>query len=136
MENASKALLIAGAILIVILLIGVGMMVFNGAQESIGGAMDTMSAQEVQAFNSQFASYEGSIKGTAVKSLIQAVIASNASNTYDRYIAVNDTAVTKDTLDTAATAMSTYASGLVSTKQYTVSFGYATDGTINKVNIK
>ena len=39
MENASKALLIAGAILICILLIGVGMMVFNGAQNSIGGAL-------------------------------------------------------------------------------------------------
>ena len=35
MENASKALLIAGAILIVILLIAVGMMVYNGAKGSI-----------------------------------------------------------------------------------------------------
>jgi len=80
MENASKALLIAGAVLIVILLIGVGMMVFNGSKENVDSAMDTVSAQQIQVFNGQFSAYEGTQKGSNVRALNQAVIASNAKN--------------------------------------------------------
>lgn len=121
MENASKALLIAGAILIVILLIGVGMMVFQGAQTSIEGSLDTMSSQEVQAFNSQFSSYEGTVKGSAAKSLIQKVIASNGSNTYGRTVTaeINGTKCGDD-----ADTMSTAAAGLTTTKNYLVTFTY------------
>ena len=35
MENATKALLIAGAVLIVILLIGVGMLIFNSSTQPV-----------------------------------------------------------------------------------------------------
>ena len=38
MENASKALLIAGSVLIVILIIGVGMLVYSSMQGKIGRA--------------------------------------------------------------------------------------------------
>ena len=34
MENATKALMIAGAVLIAILIIGVGMMIYNSAKSS------------------------------------------------------------------------------------------------------
>lgn len=79
MENASKALLIAGAILVCILLIGVGMMVF----QSIGGTVDEsikqVSSQEKNAFNSQFQSYEGDkVSGSKVRALINIV---NSNNT-------------------------------------------------------
>ena len=81
MENASKALLIAGAILIVILLIGVGMMIYSGAQGTIGQATSQMSAQEIQAFNSQFEQYEGTnVNATNVKALISAVETNNQTN--------------------------------------------------------
>ena len=64
MENASKALIIAGAILISILLIGVGVMVMNGAQGGIDEAIQSMSAQEKDMFNTKFTQYEGTkIKG-------------------------------------------------------------------------
>ena len=81
MENASKALLIAGAILIVILLIGVGMMVYQGAQGSIGEAVSRMNQQEKQIYNEQFSQYEGTNKkGSQVQALIQAVSTNNAEN--------------------------------------------------------
>ena len=54
MENASKALLIAGAILIVILLIAIGMLVYNGAKSSIDKGISTMTATEKQIHNAQF----------------------------------------------------------------------------------
>ena len=46
MENASKALLIAGAILICILLIAIGMYIYNSANATIKSAASQMSQQE------------------------------------------------------------------------------------------
>ena len=57
MENASKALIIAGAILLSILLIGLGMMVYSKAK----GTLDDTGIDDVavQTFNSKFSDYEG-----------------------------------------------------------------------------
>ena len=121
-------------------------MVFQGAQTSIEGSLDTMTSQEIQSFNSQFSSYEGSIKGSSVKSLLQAVIASNGSNTYGRTVQVNSAGCRKNgeavgttslTLNPTSTGsdISGFASQLSTTSTYTVSFGYNNDGTINQVTI-
>ncbi|MCI8482660.1 MAG: hypothetical protein HFJ27_06455 [Clostridia bacterium] len=81
MENASKALLIAGAILICILLIGVGMMVFNGARDGIDEAILNMSAQQKDMFNQNFSRYVGErVTGTNVRALLQNIISSNTTN--------------------------------------------------------
>ena len=78
MENASKALLIAGAILIVILIITLGMAVYNNATSSVNQA--NLSEQEIQAWNSRFTSYQGDhVSGANVNSLIQTAISVNQS---------------------------------------------------------
>ena len=60
MENASKALIIAGAILLSILIIGLGMFIY---QQAAGAMNDTgLSDQEIQAFNQKFLQYEGTKK--------------------------------------------------------------------------
>lgn len=71
MENASKALIIAGAILLSILIIGIGMYIYNSSTNSINGAVGQISQQEVSSFNNQFSMYEGKQVGTNVKALIQ-----------------------------------------------------------------
>lgn len=78
MENASKALIIAGAILISIVLIAVGVAVVTGAQGAIDEAGGQMSSNEKRIFNEQFQSYQGTKRGSAVKSLLSTVITSNA----------------------------------------------------------
>ena len=78
MENASKALIIAGAILLAILLISLGIMVFTQAQDVTKNS--GMSKAEINAFNSQFTKYEGIRKGSEIKSLIQEVNSSNISD--------------------------------------------------------
>lgn len=80
MENASKALLIAGAILLAILIIAIGMFIYNSAQSTVNDSITTMSTQEVDAFNNQFVSYEGTQTGSNVKALIGRLIAN--ANTY------------------------------------------------------
>ena len=80
MENASKALIIAGAILISILLITVGITVMNaagGATDQVEGTSDTMARQT---FNAQFSAYEGSGKSAGdVKALIALIKSNNGA---------------------------------------------------------
>ncbi len=125
MENASKALIIAGAILLSILLISLGIMVYNNAKDTIGNAK--LDKQEIETFNSEWLSYEGSGKtASQVKSMIQAVNASNNTenkNGKKRFIkitnsgAANTTAVTSKPADAAT-------NGVANDKTYTVELGY------------
>lgn len=80
MENATKALLIAAAVLIVILLIAFGMRIFNSTSD-VGSRAETQAASTaVQAFNGQFSGFEGTISGTAIRNLQTAVAVSNQKN--------------------------------------------------------
>ena len=80
MENASKALIIAGAILLAILIISLGIMIYN---QAAGIAQNnSMNELEIQQFNQKFTQYEGSeIRGSSVRALQQVVNASNAKAT-------------------------------------------------------
>ena len=80
MENASKALIIAGAILLSILIIALGIFVFNAAKGAI--KTDQLDATEKATFNDPIAQYEGRQLGSSVKSLLSHLI-SNAGNNSD-----------------------------------------------------
>lgn len=81
MENASKALLIAGAILICILLIAIGMYIYNSANSTVDSAVSQMSQQEKDIYNAKVKSYLGdTIKGSEVKSMIDNIISMNQEN--------------------------------------------------------
>lgn len=77
MENASKALLIAGAILIAILLIALGMMAFNAGKSASDNASTSLTSTQVTSFNSQFTQMEGRKTGSEVRSLINTMITNN-----------------------------------------------------------
>ena len=93
MENASKALIIAGAVLVSILIVSLGVMLFN----NMGGAakdMADMDEQEIAAFNSKITPYLGErVSGSQVNALIQYVISNNiaATRTQERAKAINIT---------------------------------------------
>lgn len=120
MENASKALLIAGAVLIVIVLISVGMLILNSTNDVTTQAGDTSTSQAIQTFNSSFVQYEGSQKGSTVKNLKQTVKASNAANP-DHQIAGN---ILGDT------------SAVVNSKKYKITIDYGSDGYVNIINFE
>ena len=76
MENATKALLIAAAVLIAILLISLGVGVFNTASEQMGQA--DLTEYEVQKFNEKFLNYENkNTSGANVNALAQTVFTHN-----------------------------------------------------------
>ena len=118
MENASKALIIAGAILLSILIIALGMRIYNSSSSVTGGA--DLSAQEISSHNAQFEAYEGRQKGTQVKTLLNAIEKNNTEYT-DRTIEIDKGTITE----------------IKSTTTYDVSFTYeGHDGLINTCTIK
>lgn len=88
MENASKALLIAGAILLAILIIALGMRVFQNSSVNVN-----LDPQKAQAYNAEFEGYLGdNINGANVKALIRIVQSHNRANQADPslQILIND----------------------------------------------
>lgn len=78
MENATKALLIAAAVLIAIILISLGVSIVSSAQDQINRSNTSLDSAEIESFNSQFRSYEGAaVSGTKVRTLGRAVIQNN-----------------------------------------------------------
>mgnify|MGYP000071442335 CR=1 FL=1 len=76
MENASKALIIAGAILLAILIVGLGVYIYRQAAGVID--TETMDQLVVSQFNAQFEPYLGNnVSGSNVKQLIKIIKASN-----------------------------------------------------------
>lgn len=140
MENASKALIIAGAILLSILIIGLGMAIYQQASGAIGNA--NMDPQKIQAYNSEFASYEGTKSGTQVRALLDVVRSHNLANTDDPSLNVKAMTGSAASVTTAPTALVT-ASAINDIKKtvnagktYTVDFGYdANSGFIVAVGI-
>ena len=80
MENASKALIIAGAILLSILIIAIGMYIYTSSHNSISEAGSQISEQEKTSFNQQWNTYEGAQGGNNVKALLQKIIANCNTN--------------------------------------------------------
>ena len=124
MENASKALLIAGAILIVILLISLGIYIYSQAQQQIDAV--NMDEQQVLAFNNKFAPYLGnSITGSQVNALLQQVQASNSQASKMGYGSITLVGTIDSVTERADIG-----------KTYTVTPEYSSStGTINKITI-
>ncbi|MCI8999850.1 MAG: hypothetical protein HFJ26_02680 [Clostridia bacterium] len=140
MENASKALLIAGAILICILLIGVGMMIYQGAIGNIEEGLGQMSQQEKMMFNEPYINYEGEkVSGNKVKALIGNAMSNNSTNQEIEgklvSISIDGTEITatKDQLNT--NLMSSARAKINTGATYTVVLEYSDAGLVNKAVI-
>ena len=79
MENASKALIIAGAILLAILIIGLGIFIYRQAANTVSDTgMDQLSIQQ---FNGQFANYiKTNVSASNVRALLDTVSSNNATS--------------------------------------------------------
>ena len=83
MENATKALLIAAAVLIVIVIIALGVALLNPGSDMKGQAEAVGESTSVQAFNTHFSPYLGNNKKASdVRALVTDVLASNKHNVY------------------------------------------------------
>ena len=84
MENASKALIMAGAVLIAILLISLGLIVFNSNRGTTEQGNEVGKILKDETFNSQFSKYAGNnVRGERVRQLLEhciSYIGQNDSN--------------------------------------------------------
>ncbi len=81
MENASKALIIAGAVLIAIMLISIGMMIITSSSNLTDSVGKQLDQQTITSFNSQFLPYNGTKqRGSTMRGLMQTIVSSNAAN--------------------------------------------------------
>lgn len=129
MENASKALIIAGAILLAILIISLGILIYN--QASSVAQKNGMDEVETSSFNQKFTQYEGKVKGSTVRSLVQAVIANNsAEENEERQVTITGNVITtSDSWKNADT------SSIKSANTYTVKCSY-TNGLVSSIDIQ
>ena len=129
MENASKALIIAGAILLSILLISLGIMIFTQAQDATKNS--GMSQAQVSTFNNKFSKYEGKkIKGSEVRGLIQEIIASNGDEDKKNAKPARTISVKGVITDTNKT------DAIKASKSYEVSLtAYNTEGYVTQITI-
>lgn len=78
MENASKALIIAGAILLSILLISLGILVYSNAKGTISDS--NLDSEAAQTFNTKISQYCGKKKNSNdMNGLVAAISASNGA---------------------------------------------------------
>ena len=93
MENASKALIIAGAILLAILIISLGIMIYQQAAGVVNN--NAMSEVDITSFNQKFTQYAGNnIRGAQVNSLLDQIQTNNVTYQDDdsRQVSVKVTA--------------------------------------------
>ena len=140
MDNASKALIIAGAILIAVMLVSLGVMLYNTAAGVAESTTGTVEALGVEGFNAQFNQYMGERQRASVaQGLIDKVIANNANG--DTTITVQLVAGGGLTTSKAATSDKTDLTTMrntITTKNtvYKITVGgYDTSGTINALVI-
>lgn len=135
MENASKALIIAGAILLSILIIGLGMYIYSQASGAMSGT--NLDSQKISAYNGEFEAYFGdNVNGSNVRSLVNLVNTHNRANTSDMslQIGISDQDIAAfPTTAYAAFSASSYSAG----KSYTVKGTYdAKSGYLMGITIK
>ena len=135
MENASKALIIAGAILLSILIIALGVFVFNQAKGAMGNT--GLDDQKAAANNQKFEAYEGgAVKGSQVKALIDTVRTNNNSKTND-----NDYQVVSVNSKTEAADLTSIKNSIQASSSYVVTISAysnsgATKGYVSAITIR
>lgn len=130
MENASKALIIAAAILIALVLITLGVYIIGVGQDQIKNA--GTSDFEVTSFNQKFTQYADHQKGSAIRTLVQTVMANNNSQEASDETQIEIDGIVK--LAKAANSSPDYGD-LKNTKTYNVKITY-TNGRVSKITIE
>jgi len=140
MENASKALIIAGAILLSIIIISLGIAVVTNSRSTIDKA--NVNQQEVETFNSRFEAYVGNKKTPSeIRAMVSAVISSNGAQTTNAtYHYINCALGNNLPTAPAATATTpppvTMPNNLIAGKTYTVTLGYDNAGYVNRIGYR
>ena len=127
MENASKALIIAGAVLVAIVIISMGVYLISSNQKTVEIGAETADTVAINTFNATFEKYSGKIKGSTLKQLYIDVKTSNSKLEDSRKITINGKQTTQD-LSTAQSNINPYT-------EYKVSIDYYDNGYVSTITV-
>ena len=131
MENATKALIIAGAILISILIIALGVMVYNNASSSVSSS--DMTSTEIETYNQEFLQYlSDNMSANEVTSLVTKVQSHNEAeytSGSNRYVQITVTTIQNatNTTNVYGNAYNYVSSTTVKTISSSYTYGYKAD---------
>lgn len=137
MENATKALIIAASVLIVIVLIAIGIRLLGSSQGVTNEVGEVSDAMSISTYNSQFTDYVGTQTGSQVKSVLSKATATyrNGGSRRVSVTVTGGTGLTRGTYDTA-NEIATVMSSLKLNSTYTVGVTYDTNGYVNSITIR
>lgn len=135
MENASKALLLAAAILIAIILISLGVYIVSQGSDVVGQGGQALDEVSIQQFNGKFDIYEGTKTGTQVKQLIKTVSASNTSNPGQQVHLAGDTSLWEETTSNDGTVSYKAKNTIGNSKKYNITTTPGASGVIETITI-
>lgn len=102
MDNASKALIMAGAILISIAIVGVGVFIFSSTSSVQNTVNQQMDATAASTTNSTFRRYTGSrVKGSTVKDFVEYVKVINTNEALPKAMTMTYGSSNPLTMDTS-----------------------------------
>lgn len=128
MENASKALIIAGAILISLVIISFGILIYKNMAGSVQKNAN-MTAESIQAFNNKLTPYMGeNISGSQVNALIQTARSINQNQDSSGKITIRCNGTTVLSSDNTTT------NKVITGKFYRVEAQYV-NGLINTIDV-
>lgn len=133
MDNASKAIVMAGGVLIAIALISVAVYAFNSARNFASSADDILSASQIQSFNRFYQEYRTGAGTTSTIDCIDAVNILNRAVEDDIEADVTSNLITANNLN--GTTVYTADSKNYTTKTLSYSLSYDPVGRVSKVTI-
>ena len=134
MENATKALLIAAAVLVAILIISFGLVIYNKSTTATDSA--DLTATQIQAQNEKFTKYEGeNQRGSVVNALLETALTNNTTATSDgaKVNVYMGSGTSSLLVGTTSTSISSKAD---TSKLYNIKCSRNKSGVINQINIE
>lgn len=132
MDNASKALIMAGAILIAVALVGMGVYLVSIISNPADSAVTLIDTNDILTKNQQIEMYCGtSVKGSEVQTLIKLVVSMNTQDYFP-----NDIKYSGDKIGTDDNFDNNDTKSVTSSARYNVTPSYDSDGYVNYLSIK
>ena len=137
MDNASKALIMAGAILISIAIVGVGVFIFSSTSSITSSGQQQIDAAAAQTANSTIRQYTGSrVRGSTVKEFYEYIQTLNANKTFPVDIVVYSGDTTSSAQFTSGDALNVIANAYFTVKASDNKPDSTKDGYYDSVYIK
>ncbi len=123
MDNASKALIMAGAVLIAVLIVSLSVLLYRSTQPMVEMTDKQLTARQRETFNNRFTKYDGDNRtGSDVISLLNAVDSYNKSAESADFGTISKSGVTET-------------KNVDPVKRYNISFSYGGSGIVNGVKV-